>query len=376
MGSCSSAASSRAKKRERTGKAVTRIRTAARRLERRSIAAIAHGARRGRRLPALVERSLPQQAARQVHRVFEVRPNFASCPSCFGRFSSRTSRSFIVRVLGFRKLTARGRASASLRAIDDDPAGRLQRFDAQDEQTLDGELRNACTAERRNTTSLRRSRQNRSRSCRAPCRSTSSAFRSRSPRGSIAFGVDAAATRMNRSCAHSRAMRTARTNRLRHARVSRAEHAAAAEISRERASARRHPLDQSGATAPVSRSARPTAGASTRGPNSTKASTSTSITAIPSARPPPARSLRPAGTADTVSRSISITATATTRGIAHLSRADVRAGEYVPRASTIALVGSTGESTGPHLHYQIMLSGHGDRSATPYLARRPEPRAR
>jgi len=38
----------------------------------------------------------------------------------------------------------------------------------------------------------------------------------------------------------------------------------------------------------------------------------------------------------------------------HLSRADVRPGQYVKKAEHIALVGSTGASTGPHLHYQIM----------------------
>jgi len=42
---------------------------------------------------------------------------------------------------------------------------------------------------------------------------------------------------------------------------------------------------------------------------------------------------------------------------AHLSRIDVRAGDYVTKAQPIALVGSTGASTGPHLHYQIMLDG-------------------
>ncbi|GAC1568431.1 MAG: hypothetical protein NVS2B3_12020 [Vulcanimicrobiaceae bacterium] len=42
----------------------------------------------------------------------------------------------------------------------------------------------------------------------------------------------------------------------------------------------------------------------------------------------------------------------------HLSRIDVRAGAYVRKAEHIALVGSTGASTGPHLHYQIMRDGH------------------
>ncbi len=39
----------------------------------------------------------------------------------------------------------------------------------------------------------------------------------------------------------------------------------------------------------------------------------------------------------------------------HLSRIDVHPGQYVTKAQHIALVGSTGESTGPHLHYQVML---------------------
>jgi len=42
----------------------------------------------------------------------------------------------------------------------------------------------------------------------------------------------------------------------------------------------------------------------------------------------------------------------------HLSRIDVHPGQYVMKAARIALVGSSGASTGPHLHYQIMLDGH------------------
>lgn len=42
---------------------------------------------------------------------------------------------------------------------------------------------------------------------------------------------------------------------------------------------------------------------------------------------------------------------------AHLSSVDVRPGQYVYKGQTIAAVGSTGFSTGPHLHYQIMLDG-------------------
>jgi len=55
----------------------------------------------------------------------------------------------------------------------------------------------------------------------------------------------------------------------------------------------------------------------------------------------------------------------------HLSRIDVRAGQYVMKAQHIALVGSTGASTGPHLHYQIMLDGQAV-DPTPYLDGVPE----
>ena len=42
---------------------------------------------------------------------------------------------------------------------------------------------------------------------------------------------------------------------------------------------------------------------------------------------------------------------------AHLSRVDVAPGQRVTKAQPIAFVGSTGESTGPHLHYQVMRDG-------------------
>jgi murein DD-endopeptidase MepM/ murein hydrolase activator NlpD len=50
----------------------------------------------------------------------------------------------------------------------------------------------------------------------------------------------------------------------------------------------------------------------------------------------------------------------------HLSKIDVTAGQYVMKAQHIAEVGSTGMSTGPHLHYQIMLDGNAVDPA-PYL---------
>jgi murein DD-endopeptidase MepM/ murein hydrolase activator NlpD len=41
----------------------------------------------------------------------------------------------------------------------------------------------------------------------------------------------------------------------------------------------------------------------------------------------------------------------------HLSRVRVNPGERVVKGEPIAFSGSTGESTGPHLHYQVMLNG-------------------
>lgn len=54
----------------------------------------------------------------------------------------------------------------------------------------------------------------------------------------------------------------------------------------------------------------------------------------------------------------------------HLSRVDVTLGETLSRGQSMAAVGSTGRSTGPHLHYELRLN---DRPINPRRFLPPEP---
>jgi murein DD-endopeptidase MepM/ murein hydrolase activator NlpD len=42
----------------------------------------------------------------------------------------------------------------------------------------------------------------------------------------------------------------------------------------------------------------------------------------------------------------------------HMSKLNVEIGDQVTRGQLIGFVGSTGRSTGPHLHYELRLNDH------------------
>jgi murein DD-endopeptidase MepM/ murein hydrolase activator NlpD len=55
----------------------------------------------------------------------------------------------------------------------------------------------------------------------------------------------------------------------------------------------------------------------------------------------------------------------------HLSRIDVIEGQTIRRGEQLGLVGSTGRSTGPHLHYEVRMNGQ-PLNPIPYLPQAPQ----
>ena len=89
----------------------------------------------------------------------------------------------------------------------------------------------------------------------------------------------------------------------------------------------------------------------------TPASTSAAARATRCAPPPTARSRPRAGTAATARWSRSITATDFSTRYGHMSEIDVKVGQQIKIGQIIGRVGSTGRSTGPHLHYETRIDG-------------------
>jgi murein DD-endopeptidase MepM/ murein hydrolase activator NlpD len=56
--------------------------------------------------------------------------------------------------------------------------------------------------------------------------------------------------------------------------------------------------------------------------------------------------------------------------LGHLSKIDVSAGDTLTRGQPVGFIGSTGRSTGPHLHYELRL---GERPINPRRFLPPEP---
>ena len=95
----------------------------------------------------------------------------------------------------------------------------------------------------------------------------------------------------------------------------------------------------------------------TGGPPSTRASTSRPPAASRCSPRPTASCCAAGGPANTARRSRSCTATATTPLYGHLEETLVEQGQQVRRGDRVGLVGSTGRSTAPHLHYEVHVDG-------------------